>query len=247
MTVSDVVSRAVRKMTGTSLSPARRRRTTSKPSMSGSMMSSTIRSGRPESASRSASFPVAAVVTAHPWNLSATWTSSRMLGSSSTTSTLGICSSSVIGSPALLCPVIVPSPVIDASSAPSAPSPESPAARRGSPLGRVCPPPLGYREALAGRTLGVGRGRVDGRAHARQITARSEAAAAPPSSRPCRRPALAPRSAVPPADARPALGLAVPPGGPRKPPGFAVAAAPVRSKFTAFSGYDLNGLDQTRR
>jgi hypothetical protein len=32
----------------------------------------------------------------------------------------------------------------------------------------------------------------------------------------------------------------------RNPLGFAVAAAPVRSKFTAFSGYDLNGLDQTR-
>ena len=68
------------------------------------MTSSTIKSGRSDSASRSASPPVAPVVTAQPWNLSATWTSSRMLGSSSTTSTLGTCSSSLMASHGLLSP-----------------------------------------------------------------------------------------------------------------------------------------------
>ena len=66
MTVSDVVSLAVRKMTGTSLSLARSRRHTSKPSMSGSTTSSTIRSGLVAVASASASMPVALVVTAQP-------------------------------------------------------------------------------------------------------------------------------------------------------------------------------------
>ena len=45
VTVSEEVSRAVRKMTGTSFPADRRRRHTSKPSMSGIMTSSTIRSG----------------------------------------------------------------------------------------------------------------------------------------------------------------------------------------------------------
>ncbi len=96
MTVSDEVSRAVRKITGTSLPAARSRRQTSNPSRSGSITSSTIRSGRDASACRSASFPLDAAVTAQPWNFSATCTSSRMFGSSSTTSTWGIRSLSVI-------------------------------------------------------------------------------------------------------------------------------------------------------
>ena len=94
--MSDEVSRAVRKITGTSLPAALSLRHTSNPSRSGSITSSTIRSGRSASAWRSASFPLAAVATAQPWNFSATWTSSRMFGSSSTTSTWGIRSLSVI-------------------------------------------------------------------------------------------------------------------------------------------------------
>ena len=66
MTVSEDVSRAVRKITGTSLPAARSLRHTSKPSMSGSITSSTIRSGRSDPACRSASFPVPAVVTEQP-------------------------------------------------------------------------------------------------------------------------------------------------------------------------------------
>ena len=58
VTVSDGVSRAVRKITGTSLPAARSLRHTSKPSMSGSITSSTIRSGRAASACRSASLPL---------------------------------------------------------------------------------------------------------------------------------------------------------------------------------------------
>ena len=72
MTVSDEVSLAVRKMTGTSFPPDRSLRHTSNPSRSGSITSSTIRSGRSVSACRSASLPVAAVVTAQPWNCRAT-------------------------------------------------------------------------------------------------------------------------------------------------------------------------------
>src|SRR5215472_15118147 len=83
-------------MTGTSLPMARSRRHTSNPSRSGITTSSTIRSGRSASACRIASTPPAAVLTAQPWNLSATCTSSRMFGSSSTTSTCGIRSLSVI-------------------------------------------------------------------------------------------------------------------------------------------------------
>src|SRR5215469_7727034 len=75
---------------------ARRRRHTSNPSRSGITTSSTIRSGRRLSACRMASVPLAAVLTAQPWNFSATCTSSRMFGSSSTTSTCGILSLSVI-------------------------------------------------------------------------------------------------------------------------------------------------------
>src|SRR5690349_17164694 len=83
-------------MTGTSLPMARSRRHTSNPSRSGIITSSTIRSGRSASACRIASIPPAAVLTAQPWNFSATCTSSRMFGSSSTTSTWGIRSLSVI-------------------------------------------------------------------------------------------------------------------------------------------------------
>src|SRR5215469_1973961 len=90
VTVSEEVSLAVRKMTGTSLPAARSRRQTSNPSRSGSMTSRTIRSGFVAAALRSASLPLTAVVTEQPWNLSATWTSSRMFGSSSTTSTCGM-------------------------------------------------------------------------------------------------------------------------------------------------------------
>ncbi len=72
VTVSEEVSRAVRKITGTSLPAARRRRHTSNPSMSGSITSRTMRSGWLASARRRASLPVAAVVTEQPWNLSAT-------------------------------------------------------------------------------------------------------------------------------------------------------------------------------
>jgi hypothetical protein len=96
VTVSEEVSRAVRKITGTSLPMARSRRHTSNPSTSGITTSSTIRSGRRLSACRIASVPLAAVLTAQPWNFSATCTSSRMFGSSSTTSTCGISWFSVI-------------------------------------------------------------------------------------------------------------------------------------------------------
>ncbi len=94
--MSDDVSRAVRKMTGTSFPAALSLRQTSKPSMSGSTTSRTIRSGVVVSAWRMASEPFAAVLTVQPWNFSATWTSSRMFGSSSTTSTRGIRSASAM-------------------------------------------------------------------------------------------------------------------------------------------------------
>src|SRR5690348_7810246 len=83
-------------MTGTSFPAALSLRQTSKPSMSGSMTSRTIRSGVVASACRMASEPFAAVLTAQPWNFSATWTSSRMSSSSSTTRTRGIRSASAM-------------------------------------------------------------------------------------------------------------------------------------------------------
>src|SRR6201996_1498370 len=78
-------------MIGTLSPRARSRRQTSNPSRSGRTTSSTIRSGCLASASPSAPWPVAAVSTVQPWKLSATCTSSRMFGSSSTTSTVGMC------------------------------------------------------------------------------------------------------------------------------------------------------------
>ena len=58
------------------------------------------------SACRSASLPLAAVVTEQPWNFSATCTSSRMFGSSSTTSTCGMRSFSVMRPRAYACLVL---------------------------------------------------------------------------------------------------------------------------------------------
>src|ERR1700759_1113497 len=86
-------------MIGTSSPRARSRRQTSNPSRSGRTTSSTIRSGSFASAPRTASWPGAAVSTVQPWKLSATCTSSRMLGSSSTTSTVGMCLLSAMAVP----------------------------------------------------------------------------------------------------------------------------------------------------
>jgi hypothetical protein len=63
VTRSSSASRAVRKMTGTKSPSARRRRQTSKPSMSGSMTSSTTTSGGVREADSSAAMPVCAVAT----------------------------------------------------------------------------------------------------------------------------------------------------------------------------------------
>ena len=73
-------------MTGTRGPPDRMGRMTSKPSPSGSITSSRIRSGREAAATRSASAPLAAVSTAKPANRSDPDSSSRIVGSSSTTS-----------------------------------------------------------------------------------------------------------------------------------------------------------------
>src|SRR4051812_24897241 len=86
-TLSSVASRAVRKMIGTSARWAPRRWATSKPSMSGSITSSTSRWGRNEAILASASAPVPAVSTPNPWKRRAMATTSTMLGSSSTTRT----------------------------------------------------------------------------------------------------------------------------------------------------------------
>src|SRR3954447_8324592 len=76
-------------MIGTSARWAPRRWATSKPSMSGSITSSTIRCGRNALTLASASSPDAAVSTPKPWKRSAMATTSTMFGSSSTTSTRG--------------------------------------------------------------------------------------------------------------------------------------------------------------
>src|SRR3954447_18298394 len=74
-------------MIGTRARWAPRRRATSKPSMSGSMTSRTIRSGLKAATERRASAPVPADSTAKPWNRRAIAMTSTMLGSSSTTRT----------------------------------------------------------------------------------------------------------------------------------------------------------------
>src|ERR1700760_625153 len=89
-------------MIGTLSARARSRRQTSNPSRSGRTTSSTIRSASLASAPRSAPWPEAAVSTVQPWKFSATCTSSRMFGSSSTTSTLGICLLSAMASRSIL-------------------------------------------------------------------------------------------------------------------------------------------------
>ncbi len=86
MTRSCTLSRAVRKITGTRGPPARIRRTTSKPSQSGIITSSRMRSGLAAAAARSASAPLTAVSTSKPANRSVPASSSRIVGSSSTTS-----------------------------------------------------------------------------------------------------------------------------------------------------------------
>ena len=63
---SSTASLAVRKMTGTSGSSVRIRRITSRPSKSGSIMSSTMASGRISRAALTAVLPELAVVTCQP-------------------------------------------------------------------------------------------------------------------------------------------------------------------------------------
>src|SRR3954471_771985 len=72
-------------MIGTRARWAPRRWATSKPSMSGSITSSTIRCGRNEATFESASAPAPAVSIVNPWKRSAIETTSTMFGSSSTT------------------------------------------------------------------------------------------------------------------------------------------------------------------
>src|SRR3954447_14513891 len=74
-------------MIGVPARSAPRRLATSKPSMSGSITSSTIRSGRKAATCESASAPVPADSTSKPWKRRAIEMTSTMLGSSSTTST----------------------------------------------------------------------------------------------------------------------------------------------------------------
>ena len=74
-------------MIGVPARSAPRRRATSKPSMSGSMTSSTIRSGRKAATWASASAPVPAASTVKPWKRRAIEMTSTMFGSSSTTRT----------------------------------------------------------------------------------------------------------------------------------------------------------------
>ena len=74
-------------MIGVPARSAPSRRATSKPSMSGSITSSTIRSGRKEATAASASAPVPADSTVKPWKRRAIEITSTMLGSSSTTRT----------------------------------------------------------------------------------------------------------------------------------------------------------------
>ena len=78
---------AVRKSTGVSVPSARTRCSTSRPSMSGSMMSSTIASGRNSRATFTALKPSAAVRTSQPSYRSAIFSSSVSECSSSTTRT----------------------------------------------------------------------------------------------------------------------------------------------------------------
>jgi hypothetical protein len=85
--LSSVASRAVRKMIGTRPRWAPSRRATSKPSMSGSITSSTIRSGLKAPTAASASAPLPATSTVKPWKRRAIEITSTILGSSSTTST----------------------------------------------------------------------------------------------------------------------------------------------------------------
>ena len=63
---SSTASLAVRKRTGTSLPSARIRRSTSRPSKSGSMMSSTTASGRKSRAVATASPPLCAILRSQP-------------------------------------------------------------------------------------------------------------------------------------------------------------------------------------
>ena len=74
-------------MIGVPARSAPSRRATSKPSMSGSITSSTIRSGRNAATAASASAPVPADSTAKPWKRRAIEMTSTMFGSSSTTRT----------------------------------------------------------------------------------------------------------------------------------------------------------------
>src|SRR5215211_4529101 len=86
LTLSSVASRAVRNSTGVRVPPERSRLATSKPSRSGSITSSTTRSGRWRRTAEIASSPPVAVATSNPARRRLAERSSRMLGSSSTTS-----------------------------------------------------------------------------------------------------------------------------------------------------------------
>src|SRR5215213_8122770 len=86
LTLSSVASRAVRNSTGVRVPPERSRLATSKPSRSGSITSSTTRSGRWRWTVEMASSPPVAVATSNPARRRLAERSSRMLGSSSTTS-----------------------------------------------------------------------------------------------------------------------------------------------------------------
>src|SRR5580698_4993042 len=86
LTRSGTSSLAVRKITGTSQPPERIRRSVSNPSPSGIITSSRTRSGRDDAAARTAAAPLAAITTSNPASRSDPDNSSRIVGSSSTTS-----------------------------------------------------------------------------------------------------------------------------------------------------------------